>query len=89
MEKRKIYECSLGDVEDPDLYAEIAFSQFLDNHPDIKEWFESKTDGTYHMVYHELEYGGHCYRYYIEVSDFDWAHYVMLFNNIENDYEAV
>lgn len=85
MEKvRNIFlECKVGDVEDPDWYANIEISNWAVRNSDAHQYLMDKSDGD--MRIHRKAYDpimGHSYKFSAKMTEQDWAYYYLRFDDV-------
>lgn len=84
MEKiKKIFlKFEVGDVEDPDMYANFAVESWSKSHPQAYQYLMEHSDGNVRIERREHDsvyYEGHAYSLSTRMTETDWAYYFMRF----------
>ena len=82
--KRVFLKFTVGDVEDPDMYANMAIESWSKSTPLAYEYLMKHSDGNVTIKRTQSgtidhDYYGHSYELSSEMEDSDWAYYFMRF----------
>ena len=81
--RNKFLEFHVGDVEDPDWYANMEISQWATKNPEAHQYLMENSNGD--MRIHRAvdpKLFGHRYSFSSEMSEQDWAYYYLRFDDV-------
>ena len=76
-------ECKVGDVEDPDWYANMEIASWATKNPEAHQYLMEKSDGDMRIHRKACEpIMGHSYEFSAEMLEQDWAYYYLRFDDV-------
>lgn len=78
--RNTFFEFWVGDVEDPDMYANMEIGSWASKNKDAYQYLLDKSDGNVRIQRKLHEFMGHHYTFTAEMSEEDWAYYYLRFS---------
>ena len=81
--RRYFLKFRVGDVEDPDWYANIELSNWAAENPEAHQYLMEKSDGAMRIHRHtDADNFEHRYEFTADMTEQDWFLYRMRFDNV-------
>ena len=81
--QRSFLKFRIGDVEDPDWYANMEIASWATDNTEAHQYLMEKSNGNMRIHRHvDPVYFGHNYEFSAEMSEEDWFLYFMRFDDV-------